>query len=63
MEQDVKQLAEQLYNGDENRCKPTWEQLEHKGACQTLWTERALRQIEQQVLDTYNDYVEAGRLL
>ena len=48
MEQNARKLAEQLYNKDENRCKPSWNDLQHEGACQTLWTERAQKLLAQQ---------------
>ena len=47
MEQDVNKLAEQLYTNMANKAKPAWSQLEHGGATQSLWIERAVKQLEE----------------
>jgi hypothetical protein len=41
MHKDIVELAKQLYEGTDNKVKPTWEQLMPGGACQGLWIERA----------------------
>lgn len=42
----VEQLAQQMYETQQNRCIPSWDQLFPRGATQSVWIERAQARLD-----------------